>query len=48
MDDKEKQKKLKEIAEKLGTSTQQLLEEYKNADAIIEKYETGELQLLNE
>lgn len=43
-----KQIKIDEIANKLGTTVEKLLEEYKNPDAIIKKFESGELRLLSE
>lgn len=40
--------KLESIAQKLGTSVGQLLEDYKTPETVIEKFESGELQLLND
>ena len=40
--------KLEEIAERLGSNVYTLLEQYGDAKTIIEKFEKGELQLLNE
>lgn len=40
--------RLEEIAERLGSSVNTLLEQYGNAQTVIEKFEKGELQLLNE
>ena len=42
------QVKLNEIANKLGTTIEKLMESYKNPSEIISKYESGELKLLNE
>ena len=48
MKEKEKSNQvlLEEIAEKLGTSVQDLLERYDNIDEVINKYQSGELKLL--
>lgn len=40
--------KLETIAQKLGTSVGQLLEDYGSPETVIEKFDSGELQLLNE
>lgn len=40
--------KLGEIAGKLGTTIEKLMESYNDPKEVIEKYEKGELQLLNE
>ncbi len=39
---------LESIAQRLGTSVGQLLEVYDTPETVIEKFNTGELQLLNE
>jgi hypothetical protein len=46
--DKSKQILIEQIAEKLGTSVQDLLERYSDIDSVIEKYRNGELKLLND
>lgn len=46
--DRSTQIKLQEIASKLGTKIESLLEEYGDPQTIVEKYEKGEIQLLNE
>jgi len=45
--DQQTEKKLQEIAKKLGISLNKLLES-KTPRQIIEQYETGELQILND
>lgn len=40
--------KLEMIAQRLGTSVGQLLENYGRPEDVIEKFDSGELQLLNE
>lgn len=40
--------KLESIAQKLGTSVEQLIEDYGAPETVIEKFDSGELQLLNE
>jgi hypothetical protein len=37
-----------EIADKLGTTVEQLLNEYGDAETVIEMYNTGKLRLLSE
>ena len=39
---------LESIAQRLGTSVGQLLEDYGTPETVIEKFNAGELQLLNE
>jgi hypothetical protein len=39
---------LEEIAEKLGTTIENLLEEYGDEETVIEKFNSGELKLLND
>lgn len=46
--DRNTQIKLQEIAERLGTRVDTLLEEHGDPKTVIEKYESGELMLLNE
>jgi hypothetical protein len=46
--DRSTQIKLQEIASILGTRIETLLEEYGDPKTIVEKYERGEIQLLNE
>ena len=50
MEEKEKSSQvlLEEIAEKLGTSVQDLLERYGSIDEVISKYQSGELKLLSD
>lgn len=40
--------KLSEIAKRLGTTVPSLLESYGDAETVIEKFDSGRLQLLNE
>lgn len=50
MEEKERSNQvlLEEIAEKLGTSIQDLLERYESIDEVISKYQSGELKLLSD
>lgn len=48
MDEKSNQVLLEEIAEKLGTSVQDLLEQYGTVEEVIDRYNSGELKLLND
>jgi hypothetical protein len=40
--------KLNEIANKLGTTVEKLMESYNDPKEVIKKYESGELKLLTE
>lgn len=46
--DRSTQIKLESIAQRLGTSIGQLLEDYGTPESVIAKFDSGELQLLNE
>lgn len=46
--DRSIQIKLQEIASRLGTSVDMLVESHGDPETIVSKYEAGELQLLNE
>jgi hypothetical protein len=46
--DRTLQIKLQNIAEQLGTNVTQLIEEHGDPETVIEKYNNGELQLLND
>lgn len=46
--DRSLQVKLSEIASRLGTSVDLLVEQHGDPETVVEKWESGELQLLNE
>ena len=46
--DRSLQVKLSEIASRLGTSVDMLVEQHGDPETVVEKWESGELQLLNE
>lgn len=46
--DRSLQIKLQNIAEQLGTNVTQLIEEHGDPETVVEKYNNGELQLLND
>lgn len=46
--DRSLQVKLSEIASRLGTSVDLLVEQHGDPETVVKKWESGELQLLNE